>query len=678
MMKKISIALGIILLVVIVQGLLYMTRVFEKLELISYDMRARIATDDGPFNSKFKHADKRIVLVSIDDYSQKQIADNPQLDLSSWPWRRDIWADVVDFIEQGEPKAILFDLVFNDLNENTWHDRKLAQTLRKYDNIVLATSLNDPKVIIDQMSKDKEPDIVNSKFAPTEKPLDIEVFDKDFDNEITYYSHAPVHDLYSEHNMMGVVNKVVGIDSVIRKSQPIFKLDKNGETFYMPSLAFAGFLKYAGDDGKIVVKNNKIKYKGRTIPIKDGLANISWHGLGHNYPYISVSKILLSKDNDKYVKPSEFKDKVVIIGMTIAGTDIHPTSVNASFAGPESNAVAIDNFINDSDLSNPHARKFVTPMSLKAVIIMILLASALIAFIGLESKNAILGFFNNFIFMVLYILCCIWLFANPATRLWVPMAIPLYYLIMASSIVFAYRFQKELAKKASVINMFGKLVSPKVLSHLLKNTDDLSLRSTKKRITMLFCDVKDFTSLSEKCDPEQLMDNLNELFNEIVNIIFLNNGTVDKFIGDCVMAYWGDPIASPDDAYMAVKTALEIKKKINEMKIINARENKIIFDVKIGINTGDALLGLAGSEKIMSYTVMGDTVNTASRLESACSKLNRDILISSYTYEESKSRIIALEAGRIELKGKDEQIECYEPIGLVEENEEEIIQSDEE
>lgn len=670
MIKKILIALGIVFLVIIVQCALYLTGIFEKLELISYDMRAKIATDFGPFSSQFKHADKRIVIVQIDDRSAKEISNHPELDLGSWPWRRDIWADVLNYIEQGEPKAVLFDFLFNELNENTWNDRKFAQTLRKYDNVVLGTSLNDPKFVIDQMTRrNRKPEIVLSRYAPTDKSLDVKNEDNNFDNEVTYYSHTPVHNMYTQHNMMGVVNVVLDIDSVVRRAQPIFKLDKYGEEYYMPSLAFAGFLKYSGDDGQIVVKKNKIQYKGRTIPVKDGVFNISWHGLGDNYPKVSISRLLLSIDDNKYLKPSYFKDKIVIIGRTEAGTDIKLSAVDPTFAGPELNAVALDNLINDSDLSNPKARKFVKEISIKADILIILFAAALIAFIGMESKNAILGFLNNFIFMILYVLCCIWLFANPATRLWVPMAIPLYYLIMASSIVFAYRFQKELARKASVINLFGKLVSPKVLSHLLKNTDDLSLRSTKKRITMLFCDVKDFTSLSEKCDPEQLLNNLNELFDEIVNIIFENNGTVDKFIGDCIMAYWGDPIASPDDAYMAVKTALDIKKKINEMKIINARENKIIFDVKIGINTGDALLGLAGSERIMSYTVMGDSVNTASRLESACSSLNRDILISSSTYEEAKSRIVVLEAGKIKVKGKDEEIEIFEPIGLVEENE---------
>ena len=112
--------------------------------------------------------------------------------------------------------------------------------------------------------------------------------------------------------------------------------------------------------------------------------------------------------------------------------------------------------------------------------------------------------------------------------------------------------------------------------------------------------------------------------------------------------------------------------KVNELKIVNAREDKIIFDVKIGINTGEALLGLAGSERIMSYTVMGDTVNTAARLESACSTLGRDILISDYTYQDVKDKIVALDAGRIKLKGKDKEVEVYEPIGFVEDQQTDI------
>jgi adenylate cyclase len=150
-------------------------------------------------------------------------------------------------------------------------------------------------------------------------------------------------------------------------------------------------------------------------------------------------------------------------------------------------------------------------------------------------------------------------------------------------------------------------------------------------------------------------------------VIFDNNGTVDKFIGDCVMAYWGDPIASDDDAFMAVKTALEVKEKVNELRIQNEQAGKLAFDVKIGINTGDALLGLSGSEKIMSYTAMGDAINVAARLEASCSKLNKDILIAESTYHQVTGKINAQAVEKIALKGKTEKVFVYEPIGLINE-----------
>lgn len=661
-MKKSLLISGIVLLIVVIQ--LLFTSVFEQLELVSYDLRAQLATDYGPFTKRFKHVDPNIVVIAVDDYSRNEIANNPQLNLGSWPWRRDVWAEVVNFVEKGKPKAILFDIIFNDVNSKFSYDARLADTFRKYDNIVIATSLNHPKFLVEKFGNSE---VINNYFVPTGKPLDVEIDNQSLDDKMTYYSHAPVYNCYTKFNTMAVVNKIVKGDSIIRSSQPIFKLEKDDKTYYMPSLAFAGFLKYMGEGDKIVIKHNKIHYKGRTIPIDDEATTyVSWHGIGHDYSSIPISKVLLNQHNEKDLKADYFKDKIVIIGRTEAGTDIHATAVNSSYPGPEVNATAMDNFINDTDLTNKLARKFITKMSTSFEVLLIFAFCCLIAGIGLASKNALFAFLNSILLLLLYVLVSIFLFVNPSIRVWSPVVVPLYYMIVTSGIVFAYRLQQEAMKKAEILGMFGKLVSPKVLATLLKTPGGLTLKNTKKHITVMFCDVKDFTSLSEKCDPEQLVGNLNELFNEIVNIVFENNGTVDKFVGDCIMAYWGDPMASEDDPYMAVKTALEIKKKVDELKVKNIRENKIVFDVKIGINTGDALLGLAGSDKIMSYTAMGDAVNVASRLESSCTKLKHDILISKSTYEATKDKIVVLDVGSIEVKGKDERVEVYEPIGFSE------------
>lgn len=657
-MKKRLLIFGIILLVVFFERI-FAKFLFNPLEMMTYDLRSKIATDYGPFEDKFKHADRNIVIVAIDDYSRKEFSNNPQLNVGSFPWKRETWIDVIDFIEQGKPKAVLFDVIFEGINDHSDSDLKFAKTLKKYNNIVLASTLNDPKILFH--GSDNPSRVENSDFIPTAKPLNVKIDDKKIDDLITYYSHASISDIYTGYNTMGIVNKVVVHDSVIRKAQPIFKLVKDNKTYYMPSLSFAGFLKSVGEGDEITIKNQKIYYKDRVIPIdKNGYTNISWHGSGNDYDYIPISKIFLNKGKN----PDYFKDKIVIIGRTEAGTDIHPSAVSPSYTGPESNATAIDNFINDSNNNAKMTRKFISELPIAVEYLLIFSYCVLIAFVGWGSKDSFMGFFNSFLLTVLYILGCFWVFIDPSLRVWIHVVPSMYYLIATSITVFVFRFQQESAKKKEVMNMFGKFVSPKVFSNLLKTTDELVLKSVRKQITIMFCDVKDFTSLSEKSNPEDLMHNLNELFDEIVNIVFKNNGTVDKFVGDCVMAYWGDPIASDDDSYMAVKTALEIKQKVLEMGIKNSKLNKMVFDVKMGINTGEALLGLAGSQKIMSYTAMGDAVNVAARLESSCSALGHDVLISKSTYEKVENQVEAIDVGKIKVKGRDEEIEVYALIKL--------------
>lgn len=242
--RKRSLILGIILIVIIFERLISTTGLFQHLELITYDLRAKLSTDWGPFHKSFKHIDKNIVIITLDDYSRREIAKNPELNLGSFPWRRDVWAGVVDFIEKGEPKAVLFDLIFTELNENSWNDRKLAQTFRKYDNVVLATSLNDPKYLVDRLPEGSA--IENSDYPPTPRPLNVQIDNKTLDDAITFYSHSPVHNLYTDYNTMGIVNKVEGLDTVVRTSRPIYKLVKDDKVYYLPSLAFAGFFKVHG------------------------------------------------------------------------------------------------------------------------------------------------------------------------------------------------------------------------------------------------------------------------------------------------------------------------------------------------------------------------------------------------------------------------------------------------
>lgn len=667
MKKNVVIILSLIVIVAAIGHILSNTFFFKHLELLSYDLRSKLNSDKNV-------GKKEIVIVAIDDYSKKALLDNAK-EPGTMEWEKNVWKNVVTFIQKGEPKAIMFDMVFENLEDKPWYDATFANRLIKYNNVILGTYLDSP--VLKDNNFTKKIELEQNDYIPTTNPLDVKIDNAKLDKAITYTENAPVNNLYTQHNKMAVLNNVLDDDSVVRRNQPIFKLVKNGETYYMPSLAFAGFLEYMGEKDTITIKNNNIYYKGRVIPIdNDGITNISWHKKGHGYLYVPIAKILLNKGTKDDIQPEFFKDKLVIIGKTVSGRNINLDSIiSSSYLGPEATAVALDNFINDTNPSDKSTRRFISEVPKPLQILITVIACIIVAIVGLASKSALIGCLNGFISIFIYLLFSFWLFVNPSSRIWIPIAVPLYYLTVTSGIVFAYRIYHEFKKRNSMMNAFGKFLAPKVLANVIKNPN-MTLKNTKKRITILFCDVKDFSSLSEKYDAEKLVSNLNELFKEVVNVIFENNGTVDKFIGDCVMAYWGDLVDSENEEFLAVKTALEIKKRVNELKVENAKENKIIFDVKIGINTGEAVLGLAGTDKIMSYTAMGDAVNTASRLESACATLKRDILISKSTYEGAKDKIIVLDVGTISVKGKEEQIEVYEPIGIAEDIIENIMQEE--
>ena len=654
MKKNVLIVFCLIFLAVLVERILSNVSLFENLELKTYDFRAKLATD------RVNQADKDIVVIAIDNYSIRKLSKHPSA------WEKDVWENVLKFVEKGQPKAVMFDMVFEKTVDEPWYDKNFAQELKKYDNIVLGTYLDNPLNKKDFFADKIQ--IEKNNIIPTMTPLEISIDDKKLDDKITYQTNAVMDEMYSKNNTIGVLNSVLDSDSMIREAQPIFKLKKGEESYYMPSLAFAGFLKYMGEDDKIFIKNNKILYKNRIIPLdENGVVKISRHNLIRSYSYIPISKILLNKGGKNDLKPDFFKNKLVIIGKTATGGYVNLSSIiDPAYSSPEAIAAALDNYMNDSIQGKQAHRKFLSEIPKSVQFLITIMACVIVALLGLLPQSAFMGFLNGFLSIIAYIIFSFWLFVNPASRVLLPMVVPLYYIAVTSGIVFAFRFYKEMTRKASIMNVFGKFVSPKVLASVMKNPDKVILKNTKKRITILFCDVKNFSSLCETYDAEKLVTNLNELFKEVVNIIFENNGTVDKFIGDCIMAYWGDLTSSDDDSFMAVKTALEIKKKVVELAKINAKENKIVFDVKIGINTGEAVLGLAGTDKIMSYTAMGDAVNVASRLETACSRLNRPILISKSTYDEVKDKIEALDVGEIEVKGKIEKVEVYEPIKIVE------------
>mgnify|MGYP000876399714 FL=1 len=232
--------------------------------------------------------------------------------------------------------------------------------------------------------------------------------------------------------------------------------------------------------------------------------------------------------------------------------------------------------------------------------------------------------------------------------------------------IISYRLIIEERQKRKLKNIFQRYVSPQVVNLIINSSDRPVLGGERKKMTVLFSDIRNFTPMSEKLKPEEVVNVLNEYFTSMAEIIFQHDGTIDKFIGDCIMAFWGAPIYHSDDALRAVKSALGMKKKLEALQKKWEKEGKPPVAVGIGINTGEVVVGNIGSPERMEYTTIGDEVNLASRLQSIAKE--GQIFISSSTYREVCEEIEAKEMAPVKVKGKSEPVIFYEVTGIKEHN----------
>jgi len=217
--------------------------------------------------------------------------------------------------------------------------------------------------------------------------------------------------------------------------------------------------------------------------------------------------------------------------------------------------------------------------------------------------------------------------------------------------------EKEMIKRA-----FARYVDREVVDELLKDPEHLVLSGERREVTVLFCDLRSFTALSERLSPEEVVMLLNDFYNFMIEATFQNAGTLDKFLGDAVMSIFGAPIAHPDHAIRAVRTAVAMRDGIEGLSARRIRDGKDPLTVGIGVSTGEAIAGTVGTEDRMEYTVIGDTVNLAARLESNAKSMQ--ILISGRTYRDVKEHVQARPLGEVKVKGKEEAVEVYEVLRL--------------
>lgn len=430
---------------------------------------------------------------------------------------------------------------------------------------------------------------------------------------------------------------------------------------------------------EVIIKGAKVKYPDGSyeirdvrIPIvKDNLFFINYTARSEKVEKggvirtISMWNIHRVKGLDRFVD-----DKVLMIGMLTYGYgDIWRSPIADKMYGIEHLANAVNNVILATIQGYPG---YVMIVPDYVVILVSFLLSVIATLILVINRSVILSLLEEIGVLILFLFGVYFLFSQGTILFQQPITNYAYLMDILTptlSLVIAYVggqvfvIAKERAQRMQIKEMLDSYVSPEVVNILLRNPEKLTLGGEDREVTVFFSDIRGFTTLSEGLSPQELVALINRYLSRMTDIIMDNRGTVDKYIGDAIMAFWGAPLDDPEHAFRACKASLEMLGALEEMNSSLPQDKQI--RIGIGINTGIATIGNMGSTKKKNYTAMGDTVNLASRLEGVNKIFDTKIIISEFTFEKVKDRILARELDLIRVKGKKLPVRIYEVIGFV-------------
>ncbi|MFH0821009.1 MAG: adenylate/guanylate cyclase domain-containing protein, partial [Candidatus Peregrinibacteria bacterium] len=386
---------------------------------------------------------------------------------------------------------------------------------------------------------------------------------------------------------------------------------------------------------------------------ESNLMYVNYFSEPNGYRQISLADVLEGKRTDKRGNPVDFKDKIILIGPTAIDLQDHylaPTSAGIKMAGVEIHANAIQTILE---------RDFLRDQSSAAlwITILILIAANLALFSWLRVRYALPLAVVEMVGMLVAGLVAyeFGVFLN--------VVYPMMAVLLSFVGSFLLRFILEQKQRRFIQGAFGHYVNKSVVDQVLRHPELLELGGAKRTVTSFFSDIANFTGVSEKMEPQELVKFLNEYLQEMTEIVLAHQGTLDKYEGDAIVAFFGAPIAMHDHAHAACLTALEHQAKLRELRKKWHGEGRAELHVRIGLNTGEAVVGNMGSRDRFDYTAMGDNINLASRLEGVNKQYGTEILISESTYDAIKDELVCREVDLIRVKGKEKPVRIYELVG---------------
>ncbi len=589
--------------------------------------------------------DKRIVIVDVDEKSLQA--------LGQWPWSRNKIARVLQNLSDAGAAIIGLDMVFaekdNSSPVNIAREANITvQNLPDYDRILAETLARTPVIAGFTFDFEKKlpnpPPTVNAIYIQRGKGAH-----ESLPVARGIVTNIPL--LQQSAYSSGSFNTVPDSDGIVRYVPLLVTYD---HTIY-PSLSFEmirtllGLRKvnlYYDTNGVTEISLGEVH-----IPVDaQGRLFVNYHGGPKSYPYLSAVDIY-----NRHFDPSYVEGKIILLGTSAAGLlDLRATPFASVYPGVEVHANVIDNIINDDTIADNS--------SLDSLMTMAAIPLTVISIALILTFAPPLGAFGLIVGFVMATAALYYQALFDQHQLF-NFAYPLLSTLLAIFTFTFYKIYSENRQKELVAARFAKKVSPQVAAQLLINPENV-FTTSEEEITIFFSDIRNFTTISESFgNPRILIDYLNTYMSPMSEIIIAHEGTIDKYIGDAIMAYWNAPLRVSNHADKAVQAAIRQIEALQELNLTLQQKSFPPIDIGIGIHTGKAIVGEMGSEGRSDYTVIGDTINLGSRIEGLCKTYGAKILISAATRAHLNETYRLREVDIVQVKGKNEAIAIYEVLG---------------
>ena len=641
--------------------------VLDRLDNIIYDTRLRATMP--------RTLDERVVIVDLDEKSLAAVG--------RWPWGRNRMAELTDELFDRQKVALLgFDVVFAEADESSGLKRlnelaqkelkdqpgfvdKLRQLQSSLDyDAMFAKALEGRAVVLGYYltSDDREGLTSGVLPAPVMVKSDLQGRPISFTSWNGYGGN--IAQLAKAAPIAGHFNPIPESDGVVR-SLPLIGEYKSK---YYESLSLAMFRMLAGlpsvspgfPKERMLARSYqglesiqlRLGTKMLAIPVDDRVATlVPFRGFGGpkggSYRYVSASDVLA-----KTLPAESLKGKIVLLGTTAPGLlDARVTPVGETYPGVEAHANMISGLLDGKTLVKPDYSM--------GYDVMVLLMSGLLLAFALPLVTATRAVVLSVVVIVTVGALNLWLYVGHGLVL--PLAGAMVMALTAFALNMSYGYFVESRSKRELAHLFGTYVPPELVDEMVKDPDSYSMQATNREMTVMFCDMRGFTKMSEQMEPSQLQALLNGVFTRLTGIIRANRGTIDKYMGDCVMAFWGAPVETPEHAHLAVKSAMEMANAVRGINEEHRAKGIPEIGIGIGVNTGTMCVGDMGSNIRRSYTVIGDAVNLGSRLEGLSKIYGVDTVVS----ESARKLAPAFgwqELDRVRVKGKEQAVAIYWPV----------------